>query len=140
MNGELMLSLKWMGDAGYLVDHEHRSIIRVPNKTKHKTYLEHIAEKNGWTVRIVRMTVKRYQKARWTESEARQKILDTVRTQRRTEALKKWKAQKKAAWELCKKASPTKVVSYNLGSCPMTEQEQALLNYYLVAWREPSEG
>jgi hypothetical protein len=32
-------------------------------------------------------------------------------------------------------SSSTKVVHYNLGTCPMTEREQAMIEYFLVAWR-----
>lgn len=140
MDGDLMIALRWLEQAGYIVDRESHSIVRVPDKTKKQTYLEHIAEVNGWKVTVVRLTVKKRKKMKMTEWMEREHILDTVRMQRKTEAVKKWKAAKDEAWQRCKQASPTKVVHYNLGTCPMTEREQALIEYYMVALGDPFKG
>lgn len=133
MDGELMIALKWMAQAGYEIDRTHKIARRTPGKTKHQTYLEHVLSDNGWRIVNVGGGYIRKKDLK-TSNQDKAKMMVKLAAIKANEIKRKREQMKADAWKRCLSSSPTKVVAYNLG-WPWTERDEALYQYLRIVWR-----
>ena len=133
MDGELMIALKWMAQAGYELDRTLKIARRTPGKTKPQTYLEHVVSDNGWRIVTVSGNYIRKRDLK-TTPEVKAMIAAKLEAIKARELKRKREKQTADAWNRCLHSSPTKVVAYNLG-VPWTERDEALYQYFRIVWR-----
>lgn len=126
--GTLSIALRLIERAGYELEPERK--VAICNGAR-RTYLEHLLILAGWQVetrmkdatpKVERETVAKIDK----EAVMRELAIRKARARQR---------MIEQAKQNVRLSSSTKVVHYNLGTCPMTEREQAMIEYFLVAWR-----
>lgn len=128
--GTLSIALRLIERAGYELAPERK--VAICNGAR-RTYLEHLLILAGWQVetrmkdatpKVERETVVKIDK----EAVMRELAIRKARARQRMRMIEQAKQNVRLS-------SSTKVVHYNLGTCPMTEREQAMIDYFLVAWR-----